>query len=175
MPPAPRIKPRPTPRTSRLTLHILPNRHLQPASSAQNRPHIPLPSPPNRNSVPRQSLMTILASPVHPATPHLDRNHIRRRPVVHTPRLRIHLDPTNLWLSPPTPFNHHHSIRAPCSSGTPFGPEAFLFFALSLCSSQALARLASKASAPDLCQRWKPRTSSPGERRLQARGMQPHS
>src|SRR5712672_1318883 len=64
VPPAPRIKPRPTPRTPRLTLHILPNRHLQPASPTQDRPRIPLSPPPNGNRMPRQSLMTILASPI---------------------------------------------------------------------------------------------------------------
>src|SRR5882757_8634022 len=95
MPPAPRIKPRPAPRTPRLTLHILPNRHLQPASPAQNRPRIPLPPPPNRNSMPRQSLMTILASPVNSATSHLDGHNIQLRVIVQTPRLRINLDPAN--------------------------------------------------------------------------------
>src|SRR6266852_8087049 len=97
MVPAPRIKPRPTPQTPRPTPHILPNHHLQPASPTQNRPRIPLPPPPNRNSMPRQRLMAILASPVHPATPHLDRNNVHRRPVMHAPRLRIEINSPNLW------------------------------------------------------------------------------
>jgi hypothetical protein len=127
MPSAPRIKSRPTPRTPRLALPILPNRHLHPASPAQNRPRIPLPPPPNRNSMPRQRLMTILASPVHPATSHLDRHNIHRRPPMRTPRLRIHLDSPNLWT------------------------------------------LFSWNGVPLLYRWWKPRTSSPGKRRLQAR------
>src|ERR1700730_7013506 len=94
---APRIKPRPASRTPRRALHILPNRHLHPASPAQNRPRLPLPPPPNHNRMPRQRLMAILASPVHPATPHLDRNNIHRRPPMQTPRLRIHLNPAHLW------------------------------------------------------------------------------
>src|SRR5712672_2480498 len=109
MPPAPRIKPRPTPRTPRLTLHILPNRHLQPASPTQDRPRIPLPPSPNRNSMPRQSLMTILASPVQPATSHLDRHNIRRRPPMRTPSFRIHIDPANL--SCPLLVSHTHYNR----------------------------------------------------------------
>src|SRR5882724_4569308 len=96
MPPAPRIKPRPTPRTPRLALHILPNRHLHPASPAQNRPRIPFPPPPNPNSMPRQSLMTILASPVNPTTSHLDRNNVHRRPPMHTSCLRINLNAAHL-------------------------------------------------------------------------------
>jgi hypothetical protein len=92
---APRIKPRPAPRTPRLAIHILPNRHLHPASPAQNRPLLPLPPPPNRNRMPRQRNMAILASPVDPATPHLNRNNIHRRPPVHTPRLRIKSHPPN--------------------------------------------------------------------------------
>src|SRR5712664_948559 len=105
MPPAPRIKPRPTSRTPRLAPHILPNRHLRPASPAQNRPRIPLSPPPNRNRMPRQRNMTILASIVDPATPHLDRHNIHRRPVVHTPRLRINLDPAHLWSFPSAPVS----------------------------------------------------------------------
>src|SRR6267154_1081387 len=105
MPPAPRIKPRPAPRTPRLTLHILPNRHLQPASPAQNRPRIPFPPPPNRNSMPRQSLMTILASPVNPATSQLDRHNVQHRPVMYTPRLRIEFDATHLWSFPSAPVS----------------------------------------------------------------------
>ena len=97
MPRAPRIKPRPTPRTPRLALHILPNRHLHPASPAQNRPRIPFPPRPNRNRMPRQRNMAILTSIVDPATPHLDRNNIQRRVVVPTPRLPIKIDPTNFW------------------------------------------------------------------------------
>src|SRR5258706_10047551 len=94
---APRIKPRPAPRTPRLAIHILPNRHLHPASPAQNGPRIPLPPRPNRNSMPRQLLMAILASPVHPATPHLDRNNIHCRVPMRTPRLRVDIDPAHLW------------------------------------------------------------------------------
>jgi hypothetical protein len=89
MPPASRIKSRPAPRTPRLAIHILPNRHLHPASPTQNRPRIPLPLRPNRNRMPRQRNMAILASPVDPAAPHLDRNNVQRRPVVHAPSLRI--------------------------------------------------------------------------------------
>jgi hypothetical protein len=94
--PASRIKPRPTPRTPRLALQILPNRHLHPASPAQNRPRIPLLPRPNRNRMPRQLLMTILASPIHPATSHLDRHNIHRRPPMRTPRPRIHFDAAHL-------------------------------------------------------------------------------
>ncbi len=95
--PTPRIKPRPTPRTPRLALHILPNRQLHPASPAQNRPLLPLPPPPNSNSMPRQRNMAILASIVDPAAPHLDRNNIHRRAVMHASRLPINLDPAHLW------------------------------------------------------------------------------
>ncbi len=98
-----RIKPRPAPRTPRLAIHILPNRHLHPASPAQNRPLLPLPPPPNRNSMPRQRNMAILASPVDTATPHLNRNNIHRRVPMHTPRLRINLDATHLWSFPSAP------------------------------------------------------------------------
>jgi hypothetical protein len=93
--PAPRIKPRPAPRTPRLALQILPNRHLRPASPAQNRPRIQLRPPPNRNRMPSQRLMAILASPIHPATSHLDRHNVQFRPPMRTPRLRIHLNPTH--------------------------------------------------------------------------------
>jgi len=92
-----RIKPRPAPRTPRRAIQILPNRHLHPASPAQNRPILPLPPPPNRNRMPRQRNMAILASIVDPATPHLNRNNIHRRPVVDAPRLRINLDSPNPW------------------------------------------------------------------------------
>src|SRR5882762_7926024 len=92
---APGIEPRPTARTTRLALQILPNRHLHPASPAQDRPRIPLPPRPNRNSMSRQFLMTVLASPIHPATSHLDRHNIHRRPPMHAPRLRIDLDSPN--------------------------------------------------------------------------------
>src|ERR1700738_3716157 len=90
-----RIKPRPAPQTPRLALQIVPNRHLRSASPAQNRPLIPLPPRPNRNRMPRQRNMAILASIVDPATPHLDRNNIQRRVVVHAPRLRIEIQPAN--------------------------------------------------------------------------------
>ncbi len=103
--PAPRIKPRPAPRTPRLALHILPNRHLPPASPTQNRPRVPLLPRPNNNRMPRQRLMAILASPIHPATSHLDRHNIHRRPPMRTPRLRIHLDPAHLWTLPDV-LNH---------------------------------------------------------------------
>ena len=86
-----RIESRPTRRTPRLALPILPNRHLHPASPAQSRPRIPLPPRPNRNRMPRQLLMTILASPVHPATSHPDRHNIQLGAPVRTPRLRVHL------------------------------------------------------------------------------------
>jgi hypothetical protein len=92
-----RIKPRPAPRTPRLALQILPNRHLHPASPAQNRPRIPLPPRPNSNRMPRQRIMAILASIVDPATPHLDRNNVHRRVVMHAPRQRIDIDSANLW------------------------------------------------------------------------------
>src|SRR3984893_13570644 len=97
MVPAPRIKPRPAPRTPRLALQILPNRHLRTGSPAQNRPLIPLPPRPNRNRMPRQRIMAILASIVDPATPHLDRHNIQRRVEMHTPRLCVHLDPAHCW------------------------------------------------------------------------------
>jgi hypothetical protein len=45
----------------------------------------------------RERNMTILASIVDAAAPHLDRNNIRRRAVVRAPRLRINLDPAHLW------------------------------------------------------------------------------
>ena len=96
MVPAPRIKPRPTLRTPRLALHVLPNRHLHPASPTQNHSLVPSLPPPNRNSMPRQFFMAILASPIDPATSHLDRHNIQFRPPMHTPRLRIHIDPTHL-------------------------------------------------------------------------------
>src|SRR5205085_434148 len=99
--------------TPRLALHILPNRHLQPASPAQNRPRIPLPPPPNRNSMPRQSLMTILASPILPATSHLNRDNIHRRPPMHTPRLRIHLDAAHLWSLPTAIASHRQLVFSP--------------------------------------------------------------
>src|ERR1700730_2533562 len=92
-----RIKPRPAPQTPRLALHILLNRHLHPASPAQNRPRIPFPPRPNRNRMPRQRIMAILASIVDPATPHLNRNNIQRRVEMHTPRLCVHLDPAHCW------------------------------------------------------------------------------
>ena len=98
--PASRIKPCPAPRTLRLALHILPNGHLPPASPAQNRPRIPLRPRPNRNRMPRQRLMAILASPIHPATSHLDSHNIHRRVPMRTPRLPIHLDPAHLWCLP---------------------------------------------------------------------------
>jgi len=41
--------------------------------------------------------MAILASIVDLATSHLDRHNIHGRPIVHTPRLRIQLDPTHVW------------------------------------------------------------------------------
>src|SRR5216684_188844 len=97
MPLAPRIKPRPASRAPRLAIQILPNRHLRPASPTQNRPRIPLPSRPNRNRMPRQRNMAILASIVDPATPHLDRHNIHRRAVMHASRLTINLDPAHLW------------------------------------------------------------------------------
>src|SRR6266404_1402282 len=102
-----RIKPRPAPRTPRRAIQILPNRHLHPASPTQNRPLLPLPPPPNRNRMPRQRNMAILASIVDPATPHLNRHNVHRRPVVHTPRLRVEIKPTNLW----TLFHKRHLGR----------------------------------------------------------------
>src|SRR6266404_4410098 len=97
MPLAPRIKPRPASRAPRLAIQILPNRHLRPASPTQNRPLLPLPSRPNRNRMPRQRNMAILASPVDPATPHLDRHNIHRRAVMHASCLPINLDSAHLW------------------------------------------------------------------------------
>jgi hypothetical protein len=47
--------------------------------------------------MPRQRLMAILASPVHPATSHLDRHNIHLRVVVPTPRLPIDIDSPNRW------------------------------------------------------------------------------
>ena len=95
---APRIEPRPASWTPRLAIQILPNRHLHPATAAQNCPLAPFHTRPNRDRMPRQRNVTILASPVDPATPHLDRNDIQRRPVMHAPRLRIKLDPAHLWM-----------------------------------------------------------------------------
>jgi hypothetical protein len=117
MPSAPRIKPRPAPRTPRLALHILPNRHLPPASPAQNRPLLPLPPRPNNNRMPRQRLVTILASPIHPATSNLDRHNIHRRPPMRTPRLRIHLNPTHLR---PLPDVLNHRSLAKTKSNIEF-------------------------------------------------------
>jgi hypothetical protein len=94
---ASRIKRRSARRTPRLTLQILPNRQLHPARPAQNRPLLPLLPRPNRNSMPRHLLMAILASPIHAATPHLDRNNIHSRPPMRAPRLRIHLHPPHPW------------------------------------------------------------------------------
>ena len=82
--------------TPRLTPQILSNRHLHPASPAQNRPRIPFRPRPNRNRVPGQLLMTILASPVHPATSHLDRHDIQLGAPVRTTRLRVHFDAAHL-------------------------------------------------------------------------------
>jgi hypothetical protein len=110
---ASRIKPRPTPRTLRPTPHILPNSHLQPASPTQDRPLIPPFPPPNRNSMPRHLFMTILASPINPATSHLDRHNIQLRPPVHTPRLRINLHPAHPQPLPTMRVNHRHSIPTP--------------------------------------------------------------
>jgi len=95
MPPAPRIKSRPASRTPRLALQIFQNRHLRPASPAQNRPLVPFPARPNRYRMPRQRNMAILASIVDPATPHLDRYNIHRRVVVHAPHLRVEIDSAN--------------------------------------------------------------------------------
>src|SRR5260370_11214529 len=131
MPPTPRIKSRPAPGTPRLAIHILPNRHLRPASPAQNRPRIPLPPPPNRNSMPRQRNMAILASIVDPTAPHLNRHNIRRRPVVHTPHLRINLDPAHLW----TLFSENSEL--PSVTGGP-RPSLCLLCPLCLCG-QSLA------------------------------------
>ncbi len=112
MPPAPRIKPRPAPRTPRLALQIFPNRHVRPASPAQNRPLPPFPPRPNRNRMPRQRNMTILASIVDPATPHLDRHNIRRRVIVRTPRLRINLDPAHRWRLAESLVAHRHLAKS---------------------------------------------------------------
>jgi len=88
MRPAPRIEPRAASRTTRLAAQILPNRQLRAASPAQNRPLLPLAARPNRNRMPRQRNMAILASVVHAAALHLDCDNIRRRVIVHTPRLQ---------------------------------------------------------------------------------------
>src|SRR5260370_24911560 len=97
MRPAPRIEPRAPSRTTRLAAQILPNRQLRAASPAQNRPLLPLAGRPNRNPTPRQHNMAILASVVHAAALHLDRDNIRRRVIVHTPRLRVEIDSAHDW------------------------------------------------------------------------------
>ena len=131
--PTPRIKPRPTPRTPRLALHILPNRQLHPASPAQNRPLLPLPSRPNRNRMPRQRNMAILASIVDPAAPHLDRNNIHRRAVMHASRLPINLDPAHLW----TLFSENSEL--PSVTGGP-QPSLCLLCPLCLCGQSMAFR-----------------------------------
>src|SRR5260370_19463727 len=95
--PAPRIDPRAESRTTRLAAQILPNRQLRTACPAQNRPLLPLAARPNRNRMPRQRNMAILASVVHAAALHLDRDNIRRRVIVHTPRLRVEIDSAHEW------------------------------------------------------------------------------
>src|SRR5712664_4113371 len=93
MRPAPRIKLRPASRTPRLAIQILPNRQLHSARPAQNRALIPFLARPHRNRMPRQPSMAILASIVDPAAPHLDRDNVRRGAVVHTPCLRVEIEP----------------------------------------------------------------------------------
>ena len=116
MRPAPRIEPRAASRTTRLAAQILPNRQLRAASPAQNRPLLPLAARPNRNRMPRQRNMAILASVVHAAALHLDRDNIRRRVIVHTPRLRVEIDSAHDWrllsalISHPP---HQNQLRAP--------------------------------------------------------------
>ncbi len=133
MPLAPRIKPRPASRAPRLAIQILPNRHLQPASPTQNRPLLPLPSRPNRNRMPRQRNMAILASIVDPATPHLDRHNIHRRAVMHASRLPINLDPAHLW----TLFSENSEL--PSVTGGP-RPSLCLLCPLCLCGQSMAFR-----------------------------------
>src|SRR5277367_2208031 len=95
--PAPRIKPRPAPRTTRRAPHILPNRHLQPASPTKYRRLIPLASRPHRDRMSRRLDMTILASPIFPAALHLDRDDVRRAVIMPATRLRIQPDSAHLW------------------------------------------------------------------------------
>jgi len=94
---APRIKPRPAPRTTRRAPHILPNRQLHLASPAKYRRAIPLASRPNLDRMSRQLDMTILASPIFPAAAHLDRNNIRRAVIMPATSLRIEPHAAHLW------------------------------------------------------------------------------
>src|SRR6202044_1387676 len=87
--PAPRIKPRCAARTTRLTLHILPNRQLCPAPATKNRKLIPLTFRPHDNRMTRQLQMTILASPIFPAALHLDRDDVGRPVIMSATSLRI--------------------------------------------------------------------------------------
>ncbi len=93
---APGIKRRPASRALIPTGHIALNTHLISTNAAKHRSLIPLRPRPNRNRMPRQRLMAILACVIHPAALHLDSNYIQRRVVMRTPRLRIQPHPANL-------------------------------------------------------------------------------
>jgi hypothetical protein len=67
----------------------------------------------------------------------------------------------------------HPAHPRTCSSGPSFGPEAFLFVFADLqpCSGRALARLASKASAPNPSPLVEAPDFSPGSGALRRRGQ----
>jgi hypothetical protein len=95
MQPAARIEPHPASRTTIPARHVLRDAQLSPTDPAKHRRLPPLVPRPDLNRMPRQSLVAILAGVIHPATLHLDCDHIQRASPVHTPRLRIQPNPSN--------------------------------------------------------------------------------
>src|SRR5271156_2901104 len=95
--PAPRIKPRTTLRATRLAPHIFANAQLHTACPAKNRSRIPLASRPHLNRMPRQLDMTVLASVIDSAAPHLDRNDVRSSVKIPATRPRTPTPPAHLW------------------------------------------------------------------------------
>src|SRR5579863_6377560 len=92
--------------TSRFAFQIRADRQLRAASSAQNRPLLPLAPRPHLNRVPRQSDVAILAGVVHPATFHFDGDNVRRRVIVQATRLRVEINSAHTRSVLTAPLRH---------------------------------------------------------------------
>jgi hypothetical protein len=94
---AARIKPCSAGRAPVPAFHVLLDAHLHAARAAQHRPLSPLRPRPRFDCMAGQRLMAILAGVVNAAALHLDGDNVESCPVMRAARLRIEIDPPNLW------------------------------------------------------------------------------
>lgn len=95
---AARVKLCPAHWTGVAAAHVLTNRKLRRAGSAENGALVPFAFRPDRGRMPRERCVAILAGIVNSAALHFDGNDVSRAAVVLATGLGIELNPADLWM-----------------------------------------------------------------------------